>query len=123
MRFQVLNQLYRSSNLECERYYQDLYKDICEHEYTWFHVIFKVNTTQPQHCERSTGILGTLCTLLRQRGDLEACMSIMPMYTRVLGRYQQMSAREPVDPGQVFCCDGLTYKYHLIRINCRPAAQ
>ena len=109
MRFQVLNQLYRSSNLECERYYQDLYKGICEHEHTWFHVIFKVNTTQPQHCERSMGILGTLCTLLRQRGDLEACMSIMPMYTWVLGRYQQMSRESRWTPAKSFVAtDSLT---------------
>jgi hypothetical protein len=118
MSFQVLNQLYKTSNLENERVYRNLYQDICEYQNVWFDEIFRVDTSRPVHCEQSNGILGTLCTILRQRGDLEGCMEIMPTYTRVLERYQQMSMRPSVDPRQVFCCISLAHKYYLIRINC-----
>lgn len=119
LRFEMFAKLYGNSNMEYERYYRDLYQDICEHKDTWFNFVFKEDTRETQHCERATGILGTLCTLLRQRGDLKECMEIMPMYTKVLERYQQMSAARPgVEEEQVDCCKALTYKYHLIRINC-----
>mmetsp|Transcript_25396 Transcript_25396/g.54946 ORF Transcript_25396/g.54946 Transcript_25396/m.54946 type:complete len:507 (+) Transcript_25396:78-1598(+) len=118
LRFEFLARAYGQSNLEFERYYRDLYDDIIAHRNIWFDVIFSAdNSVNPVHAERTTGILGTLCTILRQRGDLEGCMEIMPTYMAVLERYQQMTdgcGR----PSQVECCEGLTYKANLIRINC-----
>ena len=121
------NGMFRSSNessLEFERYYQDLYRDIMDHRDIWFDEIFRVpNNPNPVHAERTTGILGTLCTILRQRGDLDECMKVMTTYMEVLKLYQQMTdecedAGEDDDGTMRNCCDGLTYKANLIRINC-----
>lgn len=117
VQFEVMCQLKRTSNLESERHYQALYKDICEHKDLWFDYIFRLETREPMHCERCTGMLGTLCTILRQRGDFEECIKVMELYTEVLQRYEQMTARRGVHPDQVVCCKGLAYKYNLIRIN------
>ena len=121
------NGVFRSSNessLEFERYYQDLYRDIMDHRDIWFDEIFRVpNNPNPVHAERTTGILGTLCTILRQRGNLDECMKVMTTYMEVLKLYQQMTdeceeAGEDEDGIMRNCSDGLTYKANLIRINC-----
>ena len=95
-----------------------------DHRDIWFDEIFRVpNNPNPVHAERTTGILGTLCTILRQRGDLDECMKVMTTYMEVLKLYQQMTdeweeAGEDGNGTMRNCCDGLTYKANLIRINC-----
>lgn len=44
-------------------------------------------------------------------------MEVMPTYMEVLGRYQLMTTKNS-DPAQIACCEGLTYRANLIRINC-----
>lgn len=44
-------------------------------------------------------------------------MSIMPLYERTLKRYQAMSSQKSADAAQIACCYGMSYKFHLIRIN------
>lgn len=64
----------------------------------------------------ATGVLGTLCTILRQRGDLKGCKEVMPTYMAVLKNYQKMTEgcnRQ----AQIDCCEGLTYRAYLIRLN------
>lgn len=119
LRFDVLAKAYGQSSLEFERHYRDLYEDVVAHQDVWFGSIFDPTdpSVNPIHAERATGILGTLCTVLRQRGDLEGCMKVMPTYMEVLGRYQQMTDGCD-DPKQIECCDGLTYRANLIRVNC-----
>lgn len=64
MRFQMFAQIYGSSNLEYNWFYQDLYKDICQHEDVWLGQNFNVDATSPMHCEPTTAILRMLCTTL-----------------------------------------------------------
>ena len=82
-----------------------------------FEKIFNVDSENPVHCERTVGILGTLCTILRQRGELSRCMRVMPLYMEVLGRYKQQT-EGCNNQAQIDCCNGLEYKANLIRINC-----
>lgn len=105
-----------NSGLDFERYYRDLYEDIMEHYDLWFDKLFHVDTDDPTPAEFTTGILGTLCTILRQRGDLQECAEVMKTYMAVLKRYQQMT-EGCGDKAQVDCCEGLTFKANIIRLN------
>lgn len=116
LRFSCLSKMSNTSGLEFERYYRDLYDDIQEHRDLWFEKFFNVDNPDPTHAEFTTGILGTLCTILRQRGDIKQCVEVMETYMAVLSRYQQMT-EGCGDEDQVNCCAGLTYKANLIRIN------
>ena len=126
MRFSGMFRAPGESTLEFERYYQDLHKDILEHRDFWFEEMFRIHDEptleNSGNAERATGILGTLCTILRQRGDLDGCMEVMETYMQVLKLYQQMTdlncEQNPGDTKMKFCCDVLTYKANLIRINC-----
>jgi hypothetical protein len=44
-------------------------------------------------------------------------MTIMPVYTQLLQRYQDMTAIS-CDPELIFACKVIGYKYHLLWINC-----
>jgi len=126
IRFKLLSKSPGSSTLEYERWYHELHDDIVSHKKFWFDMIFATENNDkeniktkvdPVHAERTTGILGTLCTSLRQRGDLKGCMEVMTTYMAVLERYQKMTVTCE-DEEQKKECDGLTYKCNLIRINC-----
>ena len=88
LRFKVLSKVSYQSSFEFEtRHYRELYEDINAHHDFWFNKLFQ----NPAHAYKATGILGTLCTILRQWGDLEGCMEVMSTYTAVLKIYQQLS--------------------------------
>jgi hypothetical protein len=87
-----------------------------EHPDIWFDKIFHLKG-DPKYAERTVGILGTLATILRQRGCVDECLKILELDTRVLTCYQEQSALPNVPLGQTQCCRALTYKYHLIKIN------
>jgi len=116
LRFSCLARMSYNSGLDFERYYRDLYEDILKYHDTWFDKLFHVDTLDTTPAEFTTGILGTLCTILRQRGDLEECSEVMKTYMAVLKRYQQMTEGCGNRP-QVDCCEGLTFKANLIRLN------
>jgi hypothetical protein len=44
-------------------------------------------------------------------------MEILPMYTQLLQRYQDVAAVSS-DPVVIFACKVIGYKNHLIRIHC-----
>lgn len=76
------------------------------------------DSTTPVHCERCCGILGTLCTILQHRRDLEQCMLVMPVYTKMMiERYQEQTTGSS-DKDSVICYKGLVYKYHEICSFC-----
>lgn len=115
-RFSLLSKVSYNSSMDFERYYRNLYDDIIEHHDIWFDKLYNVDNPNPTHAEFSTGILGTLCTILRQRGELEECSKVMVTYMEVLKRYQTMTDGCG-SAAQIKCCEGLTYKANLIRIN------
>ena len=116
LRFSTLSRMSYNSGLDFERHYRDLYDDIMEHYDLWFDKLFHVDTDDPTPAEFTTGILGTLCTILRQRGDLQECSEVMKTYMAVLKRYQQMT-EGCGSKAQVDCCEGLTFKANIIRLN------
>lgn len=71
----------------------------------------------PKYSERCVGILGTLATILRQRGEVDECLEILELDAKVLEFYQQASSLPRTPQGQIDCCRGLTYKYHQIKVN------
>ena len=116
LRFSCLARMSYNSGLDFERYYRDLYEDILKYHDVWFYKLFNVDNVDPTPAEFTTGILGTLCTILRQRGDLEECTEVMKTYMAVLKRYQQMT-EGCGSKAQVDCCEGLTFKANIIRLN------
>ena len=116
LRFSLLSKVSYNSGLDFERHYRALYDDIQKHHDVWFDKLFNVDNPKPTHAEFATGILGTLCTILRQRGDIKGCAEVMPTYMAVLKRYQQMT-EGCGSAAQINCCEGLTYKANIIRIN------
>jgi hypothetical protein len=105
------------SNFNFERLYQDLHNDIIKHEDYWFNHIFKLTGIDSKYTERTVGILGTLATILRQRGEVKKALKILKLDRKVLERYQEQSKLVPQNYPQNFCCDSLTYKFNLIVIN------
>lgn len=63
------------------------------------------------------GILGTLATMLRQRGEVQRAHKILKLNQKVLERYQAQTRLVPHNYQQVFSCESLTYKFHLIVVN------
>ena len=120
MRFSILPELFGKSNMcpEYEPHYQALFDDLVEHESFWFEHIFKEGTQDVKYCEYTVGIIGTYCTLLRQRGDMEDCMKVMGMYTKVIQQFQKLSHPSCCNDRKLMhCCGVLTYKYYMIRVN------
>jgi len=115
-RFSTLSKITYNSSMDFERYYRELYDDIQKHRDVWFDKLYNVDNPDPTHVEFSVGILGTLCTILRQRGDLKACSEVMVTYMAVLKRYQKMT-EGCNSQAQIDCCEQLTYKANIIRIN------
>ena len=122
-RLQVLHAafscLYTSSHqMNHERAYQNLVLDLLQHEQEWFSAIF-VSLDNSVYAERCCGIIGTLCTIRRQRGTPQEAADLMPLYDRVMSRYQDMTARRkgPEYAAQRNCCRGLAYKKNVVKMN------
>ena len=77
LRFYLLSRVSYNSALDFERHYRALYDDICTHHDIWFDKLFNVDTDNPTRAEFATGILGTFCTILRQRGEVNECNEVM----------------------------------------------
>lgn len=69
LRFTILSKVSGNTQMDFERYYRELYEDIRvkEHHDAWFNNIF----SQHGYGDKAAAMLGTLCTILRQRGDLK----------------------------------------------------
>jgi hypothetical protein len=100
---------------ECEARYLELFKDMKEHESVWLDEIFSSDGNYVL-AERSCGILGTLATIQRSRGDLQDAQQTIQVYTKVLNVYQGMCDRCTVQE-QKDCCEILTYKHDLVVSN------
>ena len=112
LRFKLLSKVGNNTQMDFERYYRELYEDIKSHHDIWFNDLFM----DLRNADKTISILGTLCTILRQRGDLTGCMKVMPTYMAVLKKYQDM-VKGCKDEGEIRNCELLAYKASLIRIN------
>ena len=65
------------------------------------------------HTERACGIINTLATIYRQRGDIEACEPVLDLGGKLIERYER-AASVINDAMTRKCCGDLTYKYNLI---------
>lgn len=102
----------RNEQTSQERTYHTLYLDIINHEDFWFSTIFSASSV---FCEWTVGILGTLATIRRQRGDVQKCLEVLEIDKRVLKLYQSIANHD--NPAERACVRALTYKYNLIVIN------
>ena len=105
----------RNSVMGGEKQYRELFLDMRADTNTWLQFFDEVDNSV--FAERSTGILGTYATILRQRGELIKCEETLDMAREVLTRYQRASVGAP--PNQQFCCDVLTFKHNVIRYNLK----
>jgi hypothetical protein len=111
--FETGPSIFGYSNLDFERLYAELYQDIRDHKDIWFNEIFPI---ADKYSERCVGILGTLATIRRQRGQVQDCLEILALDEKVLGVFASMVA-DSTDLRAHSCLEGLTYKFHLIQIN------
>ena len=100
-------------NFKGEKSYREYYDDMESNKTQWLE--FFDHPDNYHHAEHTCGILGTLATIYRQRGDLAWCAAVLDMEEEVLTRYRRVSTGAP--PAQVRCCDELAYKYQIIRYN------
>lgn len=102
----------RLGNLKGEKSFRDYYEDLEANKDQW--LSFFDHPGNCEHMEHTCGILGTLATIYRQRGNLADCTAVLDMEQEVLDRYHKVPA---TSPALVRCRDGLTYKCKIIRYN------
>ena len=98
-----------ATNTDQERPYHVLYEDIRQHEAFWFERVF-CEQVGPVPAEWTVGILGTLATIRRDRGDVAKCLEVLELDERVLNAYRDLVNDD--DPEAVACLRALTYKYN-----------
>lgn len=103
-----------------ERVYLEYHEDLLQNEQDW--VSFFSHPENYVHAEQTCGILGTLATIFRQRGDTESykkCEEVLDMEKKVLGLYKvSVDALDESERGSsIHCYNELEYKYCLIRFN------
>ncbi|KAL9189877.1 hypothetical protein ACHAXT_009552 [Thalassiosira profunda] len=108
----VLAKVRGNSVFMYEKEYLAVYESITAHRDVWFNVLLR------DECRASgtTAILGILCTIRRQRGDLRGCMKVMPAYLAVLEAYGKSIDRSEED--SLWNFKRLEMKANLIRLNC-----
>ena len=100
-------------NFRGERYYREYYDDLVADRAAW--LTFFDHGENYEHAEHTCGVLGTLATVYRQRGTLDECERVLDMEREVLTRYERASVG--ACSAQVRCCEGLGFKYRVIRFN------
>jgi hypothetical protein len=84
-----------------------------EHEYFWSDGVLSSDGNYYVLAERSCGILGTLATIERSRGDLLNAQQTVEVHTKVLKVHQGMCDRCAVQE-QKDGCEVLTYKHDCV---------
>ena len=106
-------------NFRGEKEYTELYEDMISHPELWEELF-----SHREHmviAERCTGIIGTLATLHRQRGNLAHTLEIMEVYQKTLESYSklvQLNRDQPNFNDAKACCEALRFKYNLVKFNC-----
>ena len=111
-------------NFKGERAFRNFYDDIVSDHATW--IAFFRRPGNIEHSEHSCGMLGTLATIYRQRGEIElAATVLLGVYQDVLTIYTthcslagaRARGLSAIDRGEEMCCDSLTFKFNLIKNN------
>jgi hypothetical protein len=100
-------------NFKGEKSYRDYYDDLEDNKEQW--LAFFDHPANYQHAEHTCGILGTLATIYRQRGDYSNCAAVLDMEQEVLFWYHRVSMGS--SPAQMRCYNGLKFKWRHIRYN------
>ena len=100
-------------NMRHEASYKAFYDDIVEDESIW--MSFFEHPDNDEHAEHTCGILGTLATIYRQRGDLQNCEDVLDMWKKVFTPYRRNCYE--YHPIQIPCVDRLEFKANIIRLN------
>jgi hypothetical protein len=100
-------------NFKGEGLYRKYFDDLVADRVLW--LSFFDHRDHYEHAEHTCGILGTLATIYRQRGDYADCERVLNMEQEVLARYQRSSVG--ACSAQIECYEGLHYKYQHIRYN------
>ena len=108
--------LKRLGNMKGEGAYRAYYEDLAGPDRGLWLGFFD-HPGNSEQAEHTCGILGTLATVLRQRGTFDVCRDVLDMEAQVLQRYEASCAPEGQNPAQMECKDHLRYKYELIRFN------
>jgi len=100
-----------------EMHYDTLFENMKSDEHDWF--VFFEDDTNYVWPERCVGMLGTLATIHRNRGNLEKVHEILSLDEKVLNRYSQMVQNLAVDHNDKMksCERGLRYKFFRIKAN------
>ena len=98
-----------------EASYKAYYEELVQNESEWME--FFKHDSNHEHAEHTCGILGTLATLLRQRGTYEECGNVLDMEEKVLGIFKEQSYAPGASMAQKNCCDSLEYLMNRIRYN------
>ena len=101
-------------NFKGEAAYRAYHEDLVADRATW--EPFFDEPMHSEHAEHTCGILGTLATLLRQRGSLEECETVLDCEAWVIAIYGR-HCRAGTSRAALRCHDGLHYKYMIIRTN------
>ena len=101
-------------NFKGEAAYRAYHEDLVADRATW--EPFFDEPMHSEHAEHACGILGTLATLLRQRGSLEECEAVLDCEAWVIAIYGR-HCRAGTSRAALRCHDGLHYKYMIIRTN------
>eukprot|EP00928_Gymnodinium_smaydae_P017427 TRINITY_DN16659_c0_g2_i1.p1 TRINITY_DN16659_c0_g2~~TRINITY_DN16659_c0_g2_i1.p1 ORF type:complete len:380 (+),score=47.86 TRINITY_DN16659_c0_g2_i1:43-1140(+) len=104
---------FRGDGFKGEAAYAALYAQICANREEWLR--FYDEKANHVHTERACGIVNTLATIYRQRGQIEACERVLDLGGELVERYQR--AVIDLDAGSRQCSDELAYKYNVIRYN------
>ena len=104
-----------TANTRFERAYRTLYDDIRTHHVAWFGLFEGDNNHV--YAERCVGILGTLATIYRQRGEVSEAAEVLALDERVLLRYRDMASRSLEDLPYQNCMRCLVYKFNMIKMN------
>eukprot|EP00121_Abeoforma_whisleri_P001159 Awhi_evm1s1029 len=92
-------------------YYNSLVKD----QEFWF-ALFSEPGLNDTVCEVSIGIIGTLATVQRQKGNFDFTSEILALDAKLFGFYQKM-VRKAQNWNAGYCYEELKYKYHMIHFN------
>mmetsp|Transcript_46068 Transcript_46068/g.94233 ORF Transcript_46068/g.94233 Transcript_46068/m.94233 type:complete len:315 (+) Transcript_46068:121-1065(+) len=97
-----------------ERQYTAYYQDMETNKDAW--MSFFDNVGNNVQAERTCGVLGTLATMYRQRGELVEAEAVLEMEGAVLELYGKHCLAAGGQPAKT-CFDALTYKWHIIKYN------
>lgn len=103
----------RLGNLKHEVAYRDYYLELQKNTAEW--MTFFDHPGNSQHAEHTCGILGTLATIYRHRGDLIQCEQVLDLEEKVMDVFKRNC--DPENYPQLRCCDSLHYRMDVIRMN------